>query len=204
MIKKPAKTQVEINEIIKNRWSPRAFDPNRRVSREQITAICEAARWAQSSMNEQPWNYIVWDRFHDESSWQKGFDCLVEWNQKWVQSAPVLMISLAKKHFPNGKFNRHHLHDTGAASAFICLQATALGLQGHQMGGFSKEKLMEDFNLSDDYEPMSMIAIGYQSEDINVIPEDYHEEELQERERNPLGTKFFDGQWGKPLNDEIA
>lgn len=204
MIHKPAKTSVPINEILRNRWSPRAFDPTKRVSREDIMALCEAARWAPSSSNSQPWRYIVWDRFHNESAWKKGFECLDNFNNKWVQSAPVLILSLAKKHAKDGRFNRHHQHDTGAASISICLQAASMGLQAHQMAGFSKTKLMESFSIPDEFEPMSMIAVGYQSESLDTIPESYHEDELMPRGRNPISLHFFDGQWEKPIIEDIA
>jgi nitroreductase len=175
------------------------------VAREDIFSLCEAASWAMSSMNEQPWNYIITDKYHNENDYNKMFSCLVEWNQGWAKSAPVLIVSLAKEKFDyKGKANRHHQYDTGAASALLSLQATHLGLQAHQMGGFNSDKLIELFEVPEGFIPMSMIAVGYQSSDLNVIDESYHKDEKKDRERKNLGINFFDGQWQKPITGDLA
>lgn len=204
MIEKHAKVSDKVDKLIQNRWSPRAFDINKRVSREDVLSLCEAGQWAMSSMNEQPWKYLVFDKFHNEENYLKALECLVPWNQGWAKSAPILLASLAKEKFDyKGKPNRHHQHDTGAASALICLQATSLGLQAHQMGGFDSDKLIETFNIPEGYVPMSMIAIGYQAQDEAAIDETYHKDELAERTRKPLGLNFFDGQWEKPIIEDM-
>lgn len=135
MLEKPAVTQVAIADVIARRWSPRAMNPTKPVSREQLLALLEAARWAPSCYGDQPWRYLVWDRFGDPVGWQRAFECLAEGNQVWVKNAALLLLSVAAPNFQhNGKLNRFAQHDTGAASANLALQATALGLALHQMG----------------------------------------------------------------------
>ncbi|MDP2879630.1 MAG: nitroreductase family protein, partial [Sulfuricella sp.] len=92
---KTASTQVDIHDIIARRWSCRAFDASKPVSREQIVALLEAARWAPSCFGDEPWRFIVWDKNSDAAAWQEAFDCLGEWNQNWVKNAPVLMLTTA-------------------------------------------------------------------------------------------------------------
>ncbi|MGZ8152124.1 MAG: nitroreductase family protein [Methylovulum sp.] len=193
---KPAKTRVKIHDIIESRWSPRAFDPQKPVSHDDLIALLEAARWAPSCFNDQPWRFIVCIKATDESSWQNAFSTLVEKNQQWAKNAPVLMLSVAMENFGhNGKPNRWSMYDTGAAAANLCLQATALGLIVHQMGGFDAEKARQTFNLPDDCTPMSMMAIGYQA-NADSLDNAFKESELAERSREPLEQRFYFGQWG--------
>lgn len=204
MIKKNARTSEPVNEVIERRWSPRAFDVNRKVPHEYLVSICEAARWAPSCFNDQPYRYIVWNRHTNEQSFMRAFNCLGEWNQKWVQTVPVLMVALADSIFRhNSEPNRWTQYDTGAASMSICLQATALGLMAHQMGGFDAEKLKKEFDIPERFTPMAMIAVGYQAE-IDVLDENYHEAELKPRTRIHLGMNFFDSEWEVPLLKDFA
>jgi nitroreductase len=193
---KPAKTSVKIHDLIQTRWSPRAIDPDKDVSHEDLTALLEAARWAPSCFNDQPWRFIVWVKSQDETSWQQALSCLAEKNQLWAKNAPVLMLSIAMDNFNhNGKPNRWAMYDTGAASVSLCFQATALGMVVHQMGGFNAEKARDLFKLPSDCTPMSMIAVGYQA-DIDVLDDDFKEAELAERSRASLDQRFYFGQWG--------
>jgi len=200
-MQKPARTQVPIHELIARRWSPRAFDVSRPVSREQLLSLLEAARWAPSCYGDEPWRYIVWDRNADAASWQKAFDCLGEFNQQWVKNTPILMLALASRNFRNGKPNRHGQYDTGAASENLCLQATALGLMAHQMGGFDAVKIADVFGIPDEFTCMAMIAVGYQAEP-DVLDGTLKESELAERARRPLGENFFEAGWGVPIAAE--
>src|SRR5688500_7115316 len=112
-----AHTSVPIDELLAKRWSPRAYDRRRQVSREQLASLLEAARWAPSCNGDQPVRYLIWDRERDAQGWQKAFDCLSENNRKWVKNVPVLMLSCAGSIFGHtGKPNRYGPHDTGAAS----------------------------------------------------------------------------------------
>ena len=164
--------KIILKSAIKNRWSPRKFK-DKPVPDEMLELLFEAARWAPSSRNEQPWQYYVAKK-QDESAFNRLFECLAEGNKVWAQSAQVLMVSVMKKNFdfkniPNGKA----LHDMGAANISIGIQAAEMGLQVHQMGGFDKEKVIELLQLEKEYyEPVTMIAVGFPEEDKKFSEED--------------------------------
>ena len=199
MAPKLAQTQVPINPLLAERWSGRAFDPLKPVTRQELVALLEAARWAASCFNDQPWRFLVWDRNQNATNWQKAFDCLGEWNQKWVINAPVLMLSCAGSIFEKtGKPNRWGQHDTGAASQNLYLQATALGLVAHPMGGFDADKAREKFSIPAPYTCMAMIAVGHPAPPESLEGE-YRDAELAPRERKPLSEGFFEGNWGVPI-----
>jgi nitroreductase len=199
MEEKRAATRVPIHELLARRWSPRAFDREKPVTREQILALIEAARWAPSCYGDEPWRYLIWDRHRDEAAWRRAFGCLGEGNRKWVANAPLLMASIAGSAFDhNGKPNRWAQYDTGAAGLSLCLQACALGLAAHQMGGFDAEKLKQEFAIPEGYTPMAMIAVGYRANP-DVLEGDYRERELAPRKRKPMETHFFEGAWGSRL-----
>jgi len=189
-MRKESGTSVPVDNIISGRWSPRAFDPSREVSIELITSLCEAARWACSANNEQPWSFLWWDKFKDASSYQRAFNCLDEWNQKWCINVPLLFAVLATNNFRrNNKPNRWAQYDTGAAAFSLCLQATSAGLNAHQMGGFNSDNLKNEFNIPDDFTPMAMIAVGYYGNPDSLV-EPYRERESADRERRPLEDDF--------------
>ncbi|MDA8225620.1 MAG: nitroreductase family protein [Betaproteobacteria bacterium] len=195
-MEKPATTQVPIHELIARRWSPVAFAADRPVTREQITALLEAARWAPSCYGDQPWRYLVWNRHVDASAWQRAFMCLAEGNQAWVRNAPVLLLAAASSRFThNGKENRWGRYDTGAASENLCLQATAMGLQAHQMGGFDERAVRGAFSIPEDCECMAMIAVGHPA-DASVVEGELAQRQLAPRARASLSERFFDGEWG--------
>ena len=197
MLKKPAQTSRPIHDLLARRWSTRAFDAAKPVTREQLTTLLEAGRWAPSCNGDEPWRYLVWDRARDPEGFQKAFDCLSDNNKKWVKNVPLLMLSCAGSNFAaTGKPNRWTQHDTGAASLSIALQADVLGLAVHQMGGFDAEKARAAFGIPAEYAPMAMIAVGYQAAP-DVLDEETKKKELTPRARKPLGEKFFEGGWGK-------
>ncbi len=199
MLEKPAVTQVAIADLIARRWSPRAIDLDRPVSREHLLALLEAARWAPSCFGDQPWRYLVWDRFRDPAGWRQAFECLAEGNQAWVNNAPVLLLSMAAPNFGhNDKPNRWAQHDTGAASENLCLQAAALGLVAHQMGGFDAERAKSRFSIPADHVCLAMIAVGHPGP-VEALPDALRERELAPRERNPLDRFVFEGGWGQEL-----
>jgi len=192
-----AQTRVPINELLAKRWSPRAYDVNRTISREQLAALLEAARWAPSCNGDEPWRYLIFDRKCDPERWQKAFDCLSENNKKWVKNVPVLLLSCGGSIFEHsGKPNRYGQHDTGAASACLALQGAAMGLAVHQMGGYDAQKARAAFDIPEEYTPMAMIAVGYQAAP-DVLDEETKAKELKPRSRKPLETHFFEGAWGK-------
>ncbi len=196
MLSKKAVTRVPIHDLLAERWSPRAYDANKAVTRDDLRALLEAARWAPSCNGDEPWRYLVWDRTRDSAGWQKAFDCLAEGNRKWCRNVPVLMLSCAGSAFAhNGKPNRWAQHDTGMASLSLALQAVALGLIAHQMGGFDAAKARAVFASPEEYTPMAMIAVGHQANP-DVLDEDTRQKELRPRSRKPLAERFFEGGWG--------
>lgn len=199
MTDKRAVTQVPIHDIIAQRWSGRAFDAHQPVSREQIIALLEAARWAPSCFGDEPWRFIVWNKNTDAAAWQKAFACLGEFNQQWVKNAPVLLLSTASTLFrENGKANRWGQYDTGAAAENLSLQATTLGLMVHQMGGFDVGKARQTFNIPVQYECMAMIAVGHPAAP-ETLTEDLKLRELAQRTRRPLQECFFENEWQAPV-----
>jgi len=196
---KLATTQVKIHDLIASRWSPRAFDPDKPVDHGDLMALLEAARWAPSCFNDQPWRFIVCVRANDENAWQDALEVVAEKNRLWAKNAPVLMLSVAMADFNhNGKPNRWAMYDTGAAAVSLCLQANALGLVAHQMGGFDADKARQVFKLPDGCTPMAMMAIGYQAE-AETLADDFKSAELAERSRFPLQQCFYSGGWGGEL-----
>ena len=194
-----AMTDVRIHDIIAQRWSGRAFDVHKPVSREHIIALLEAARWAPSCFGDEPWRFIVWDKNTDPAGWQKAFACVVEFNQQWVKNAPVLLLSIASSLFrEHGKPNRWGQYDTGAAAENLSLQAVTLGLMAHQMGGFDAEKARQTFNIPAQYECMAMIAVGHPAAP-ETLTEDLKLRELAQRKRRPLQECFFEGVWEAPV-----
>jgi nitroreductase len=196
MITKPAITSEKIHDIIQNRWSPRAFDASKLIADDTVQALLEAARWAPSCMNEQPWRFLVCNKANQKDAWQALLGCLAEKNQQWAINAPLLLLAVAMNNFnQNQKANRWAAYDTGAASLNICLQATAMGLVTHQMGGFDAEQCKKQFNLPEDCTPMSVIALGYQAE-AEQLNDDFKQRELAERSRADLKERFYFGYWG--------
>src|ERR1700719_5033681 len=180
-LKKPADTQVPIHDLIRNRWSPRAFE-SRAVEPEKLCALFEAARWAASSFNAQPWSFIVAAK-DAPANFKKILDCFVEFNQGGAKNAPVVMLSVAAMNFAhNHEPNRHAFHDVGQAAANLALQATALGLQVHQMAGIDPEKARKIFGVPDTHEVVAGFAIGYPG-DPTSLPEHFHKGETAPRER---------------------
>ncbi len=161
----------ELHPLLQRRWSPRAFSAQP-VDEEQILTLLEAARWAASANNEQPWRFIYAAKEQGER-YSKLFDCLNEWNQAWAKSAPVLIMTLVKTHFSESdRPNKWALHDLGLAVGNLTTQASALDLYVHNMAGFSTEKARELFNLPADVEPVTMIAVGYLG-DAEQLPEPF-------------------------------
>lgn len=198
-MQKLAITSVTIQETIANRWSPRAFDATKSVSHEQIIALLEAARWAPSSYNDQPWRFMVCDKISNPTAWQAAFDCLAPSNQTWVKDAPLLLLGCANTILDvNQQANRFAQYDTGAAAENLVLQAASIGLAAHQMGGFNSDAAREAFKIPMQFTPMAMLCVGYEG-DANDLPDELKTRELAERKRKPLGDLFFAGTWGKAI-----
>jgi nitroreductase len=196
MLEKPADSGVPIHDLIRRRWSPRAF-ADRMVEREKLHSLFEAARWAASSYNEQPWRFIVCTK-DNPADHERFVRCLADGNIPWARHAPVLALSVARTRFThNDRPNRHALHDVGLAVGNLLLQATALGLAVHQMAGYDAAKARAAFGIPDDYEPVAAIAMGYQG-DPDRLPPPLRDRETAPRTRKPLDEIVFGGRWAGP------
>ena len=180
---KIATTHYPVNSLIKERWSARAFS-DKNISDELLNQFVEAASWAASSMNEQPWLYYVAHR--GTPAFDQMAEVLMSGNRIWAKDAAVLMISIAKKNFSNGNPNRHYMHDVGAANQNLMLEATANGVLGHLMGGFDVAKTKEVFNLEEELDPVVIIALGYPG-NAEQLPAPFNEREVAPRTRKTLG-----------------
>lgn len=193
-MEKPAETTYPIDALLQRRWSPRAFSA-RPVEREKLLSLLEAARWAASCTNQQPWSLIIATR-EDSTEYARLLSCLRENNQLWASTAPVLMVSVAKLTFDaNGQANRFAYHDVGLAVANLIVQATALGLFVHQIAGFYPEKVRELYNVPEGFDPVGGIVLGYPGE-LRVLSEELQQREVAPRVRKTLDAFVFQGAWG--------
>jgi len=194
-MQKPAPSDAPIHELLRNRWSPRAF-ADKNVTPEVLRSLFEAARWAPSSNNEQPWAYLVATK-DDPDNFANMLGTLVEFNQNWAKHAPVLAISVARlNNARDGKPNRVALHDVGSASAQLTTEANSRGLFVHQMAGFDGNKARETFPIPEDWQPVAAMAIGYPG-DPESLPQPLRDRELAPRTRKPLSEVVMTGAWGK-------
>jgi nitroreductase len=188
IITKTAKTDYLINDLIAKRWSARAFS-TRPVEVSKLLSILEAARWAPSSRNEQPWRYIVFTNDNPEKL-NKAQSVLKDIND-YAKRAPILICAITKKTYSdNGNYNRLHFHDLGAANENMFLEAFNQGLIMHEMGGFDIQKAREIFNIPEDYETGVMIAIGYQ-DNYDILPESLRQKASIPRQRKSLSEIAF-------------
>jgi nitroreductase len=193
---KHATTDYAIHAHLAQRWSPRAF-ADRAVSEELLGSLFEAARWAASCYNEQPWRFIV-ARREQPDEYQRLLSCLVEGNQAWATSAPLLGLGVLKKTFTlNGKPNKYAQHDLGLATAGLMTQATAHGLYYHAMGGILPERAVELYRVPEDFQVLTGFAIGYLG-DPDTLADDLRESELEVRTRRPLEAMVFASGWEQP------
>lgn len=180
---KEAKTETHIHPLISKRWSARAFS-EQAITDDALKQIFEAASWAPSSMNEQPWKFYYTHR--NDPSFEKFYDCLMPGNKLWADKAQVLILSLAERDFSNNPNpNRHAWHDVGAANMLLLLQAAELDIYGHQLGGFDREKTIQVFQLPEHLEPVCFIALGYLG-DLNQLQEPFKTREQAPRSRKPV------------------
>ena len=146
-MKKPTQNEHPIHEILQNRWSPRAFS-GQMVEHDKLLSLFEAARWAPSSSNLQPWSFIVTNR-EDPAAFAKLLGTLGDWNQAWAKNAPILVLALAAAEREPGKTNHYAAYDLGQSIAHLSIQASALGLTVHQMGGFDRQKAAQRAHLAE-------------------------------------------------------
>jgi nitroreductase len=196
MPEKKASPDYPIHELLAGRWSPYAFD-DRPVPGADLRSLFEAARWAPSSYNEQPWSYVVATK-DDPEQFQRLLSCLVEGNQVWAKAAPVLALGVVSLRFTrNAKDNRAAVHDLGLAAGNLLLEATARGLSVHQMIGILPDRAREIYGIPEGREAWTALAIGYRG-DPTSLPDRLRERDLAPRQRRPLHEFVFTGNWGNP------
>jgi nitroreductase len=183
----------DIDPIFLNRWSPRAFT-GEDIPEDVLRSLFEAARWAPSALNIQPWRFVYARR--GSAEWAPLFEALMEMNQAWVVNASVLAYAISDKfrRKPGAEptANRSHSFDTGAAWAYLALQARHLGWAAHAMGGFHVDKAHEATGAPEsDYRIEAAIAIGRPT-DASVLPESYRAREVPSG-REPVGSFVFEG-----------
>ena len=192
---KRAATDHPVHELIAGRWSPYVWD-DRPVSRDDLLSLFEAARWAASSYNEQPWRFIVATR-DDSDAWERALSCLVEANQRWAQAASVLVITAVSTSFArNESPNRVATHDLGLAMGNLSLEAASRGLAVHQMAGVDTARAREVFAIPEGFEVVTAFVVGYSGDPTQSA--DFGDADRQPRTRRPLGELVFGAQWGRP------
>jgi nitroreductase len=193
MADKNASTDYPIHEPLAARWSPYAF-ADQLVPEADVRSLFEAARWAPSSYNEQPWSYIVATK-DDPEQFQRLLSCLIERNQIWAQAAPVLALGVVSLRFArNGQDNRAAVHDLGLAAGNLLVEATVRGLFVHQMAGILPDRAREIYGIPEGFEAWTGLAIGYQG-DPTSLPARLRERDLVARQRKHLCEFVFSGQW---------
>jgi nitroreductase len=194
-MEKPAPVQFPIHDLLKHRWSPRAF-ADRPVEPAKLQSLFEAVRWAASASNAQPWAFVIATREQPEE-FQRMLSCFVEANMGWAKNAPVVGISVAKLNFDQtGAVNRHAYHDVGQATANLAIEAVVQGLQIHQMAGIHVDKAREVLSLPEGYDPVAGFALGYPG-DPHSLPEKLRDRELAPRQRKAAESFVYAGRWGQ-------
>lgn len=195
-MKNSAPADFPIHDLIRDRWSPRAFG-DKDISPETLRSLFEAARWAPSSSNEQPWSFIVATRA-DRENFTAALQPLVEFNANWAKNAALLGFAVSELSFAKNQApNRNAQYDTGAAMALLSMEATARGLFVHQMAGFDPETAREVFEIPAGWDAIAAFAIGHPG-DPNSLPQPYRDRETAPRSRKPIREFVMTGKWGRP------
>jgi len=195
---KHADADHEVLDLIRQRWSPRAFDATRPVSQSEIWRLFEAARWAPSSRNEQPWRFVVADRDRSPDAHKALFGALGSYNQAWASAAPVLiLVAVQLTVEKTGERNRLAYYDAGQAVAFLTLQAQSQGLGIRQMEGFDHTIVRDACRIPEAFEPVVVMAVGYPGSPETLAIEKHRASEVTPRRRRPIADVVFDGTWDK-------
>jgi len=180
---KIAETDYPILNIIKQRWSARSFS-DKTIAEDTLLTIFEAARWAASANNEQPWQYVFAQ--HGSEGFDKIWNCLMPGNQPWAKNASHLIVAIARKSYEaNQNPNSWAEHDLGMANAHVLLQAISLDIYSHPMAGFNKDKLIDTLNLTNDQNPICIIAMGYLDKP-ESLEEPFKTREITKRSRKQV------------------
>lgn len=193
---KTASNDFPINDLLRGRWSPRAYS-TQPVETEKIKSFLEAARWSPSASNQQPWRFII--GFRGDETYRKLVDSMVEFNRLWAVTAPVLLLAVAKTTNHKGDPNTAAIYDLGQSVAHLTFQATADGLFVHQMGGFDAAKAVEAFGIPDEFRAMTIIAVGYIG-DPEILHENLRKMETTPRERIKIQDLVFSDSFGNPAD----
>jgi nitroreductase len=197
---KHARAEHDILDVIRMRWSPRAFDADRPVSRADLLRLFEAARWAPSSYNEQPWRFVVAERDRSPEAFAALAGTLKGRNPDWAGAAPVLaLVAVRTTHERDDSENRSAFYDAGQAVGFLTLQATAIGLAVRQMAAFDRDLARQVARVPEPFVPAVMMAIGYHGRPETLAHDPHRLDEARPRARKPLETFVFDGVWGTRL-----
>lgn len=199
-VMKAATADHTIHDLVRRRWSPRAF-ADRAVAPDLTRSLFEAARWAPSAGNGQPWSFIVADRFRDAEGFARMLDLLLPMNQAWAQHAPLLIIGVTQRIRDEGKEAKHALYDLGMAAENLVLQAVDLDLVAHQMAGFDAARAREVYAIPEAHEAIVAIAIGYQGHHGN-LPDDLQLREVVARQRKPLSAFVYGARFGESADLE--
>jgi nitroreductase len=193
---KIARPDHDVLDVIRERWSPRAFDRDRPVPAAALLQLFEAARWAPSSRNEQPWRFVVADSRRTPEAFERLIGALTGRNPGWAQSAPVLvLVAVRLTHAKDDIVNSHAWYDAGQAVAFLTLQATAVGLSIRQMQGFDASRARAACSVPDGFEPAVVMAVGYAGDPAALTVDLHRAAELTPRDRHPLTAFVYDGVW---------
>lgn len=193
-----APAETPLSPAIAARWSPRSFLPDA-VPEAALRQVLEAARWASSAYNEQPWQYLVTRKENEPEAHAKLLACLVPFNQGWANTAPVLMLACARVNFAEkGNPNRWAEYDTGQATSAMAIEAASLGLQIHQMAGFDAAAARAAFAIPEDVTPMAALVLGKPGP-ASALPEALAQRETAPRARKPAAEMFFAGAWGQAV-----
>ncbi len=189
-----------LHEIIKNRYSPRSFSKEK-IDTKTLLGLFEAARWSPSSMNEQPWRFII-STSDDTNNFYKMVSLLNDNNKLWAMKAPLLILTITKlRNSLNNQLNKFAFYDAGQAAAYLTMQAAHMGLFVRQMGGFNSERAREIFDIPDDFIPVTVVALGYKG-DLNDLPPVLREKETTVRNRKALNEILFTEKFNSPVNIE--
>ncbi|MSO74558.1 MAG: nitroreductase [Alphaproteobacteria bacterium] len=195
---KPASLDYPIHDLLRQRWSPRAFS-SEAVPKEALRSVLEAARWAPSASNLQPWHIMVALKAN-QAAFEAMLSCLVPFNQAWCKTAPVLMLMIAKTTDSKGRPNPHAWHDVGQAAAHLTVQASTLGLYVHQMAGIESERIKSVYAVPAEHEPVSALALGYIGRPESLADEKLQAREITPRERRNQAAFVFEGRFGGKPN----
>jgi nitroreductase len=195
---KTAQPDHDILEVIRDRWSPRAFDPSRPVRREDLLRLFEAARWAPSSGNEQPWRFVVIDRAGSPGAFEALLGSLTGRNPLWARTVPVFVVVAVRETLERDEsVNRHAWYDAGQAVALLVLQATSMGIFARQMEGFDRDRARQACQMPAPFEPAVVMALGYPGDAASLEYDKHREAERTPRKRKKIEEFVFEGTWGK-------